>query len=358
VKKNKYFQFVAAFAFAVLSDSVDAQVTFRDFKDFDMKFDSATALMNKDKFKEAIKLFDRTKNSIDLIRTSYLYSGICWMGLGNKQKAMEELRLGFLHGALLRHLHGAATLEAYMSEITAMYKEVRPQYLASIDTVLRNTLIKMLERDQTIRNVYKKARASQRDSLYRAMQRADGENILALKEIEKQFGWPGDKLIGPREFDHYEMGAVSLIVMHNSAADQIYFLKSAIAKAQANEGSWYDPYNMMTKMLIGYKTTIPLRFTYLDSENKLDTKGSFFQLRTLADLMSNNSNFRLTFFVAYYADESQAEMYDLVDSLRELKSFLLNNGVPAEAIDIKADPVLINDDKLGRCRIAFITNSA
>ena len=333
-----------------------AQFTFKEFLAADKKFDSATTLMNDGKFKQALSVYAETKKSIDLVRTSYLYSGICWMNLGDKKKAMEELRLGFLNGALLRHLKGSTILEPHLEEIAALYKSVRQQYLNTIDTVLRERLTEMLKRDQHIRNVYKRARTAQRDSLHKVMQAIDAENLSALKEIERKYGWPGEKLIGPRQFDNTEMDWVSLIVMHNSPAEQIYFLNSAVAKAETNEASWWEPYNVMSKMLIGFRTNMPLRYTYLNSENKLDVNKSYFQLKTLADLMNNNRHFRLTFFICYYADESQSEMYDLVDALQELKATLIKHGVPPEIIDLKADPVRIEDDRLGRCRIAFITN--
>jgi uncharacterized protein DUF6624 len=93
--------------------------------------------------------------------------------------------------------------------------EVRAQVSASpvANPALRQELIERLERDQAIRNEWIKIGFDKADAAFIArIEKIDADNTARMKQIVKQYGWPGPELVGK---DGTE--AAFLLVQHADA---------------------------------------------------------------------------------------------------------------------------------------------
>ncbi|HTE33863.1 MAG TPA: hypothetical protein VK666_25955 [Chryseolinea sp.] len=244
-----------------------------------------------------------------------------------------------------------------MKQVLRNYKRFRPQYLASIDTVLRKEIKNMENLDQTPRRLLpnrKYVNQESKDSLWRSIKEVDSNNIQRFKEIEKKYGWPGIQVIGSNQTmgDFVEPAT---IIIHNNEKDNLYFLNSAYAKAVKGEASWHDPERIMLNLLFRFyeEGHIKLRHTFFSENNEIDEDRSYFQLKALADLIKTNPRYKIIFFCVRYDAETESDIQIYVKELDKIIKFLSSNGVPQDNISIDNQVRKVTDDGLGKYRVAF-----
>jgi hypothetical protein len=114
------------------------------------------------------------------------------------------------------------------------------------DPALRTELLKRLERDQAIRNEWIKKGVNTHDpTLETRMQDIDTGNTARMKEIIKQFGWPGPELVGE---DGAE--AAFLLVQHAEYAFQKAMLPLVRDAYRAHKLSGQDYALLLDRVLV------------------------------------------------------------------------------------------------------------
>jgi uncharacterized protein DUF6624 len=112
---------------------------------------------------------------------------------------------------------------------------------------LREELLKRVKQDQTIRNELIKKGAQHPDQAVLArMQTIDSENTARMREIIKQFGWPGPEIVGE---DGTE--AAFLLVQHADREFQKQMLPLVRGAYQSHKLSGQDYALLLDRVLVG-----------------------------------------------------------------------------------------------------------
>lgn len=345
------------FLMLTLPESVQSQPSYRNFLEARELYDSGTLLMEDGQYKKALPLFQQAAQAPDQKLSALNGAAICYMKLKDEKKALVAIEEAFRNGYLLRYMEQDKPLVPLRTKMEELFRTFRPRYLETIDTILRSELKNMVMQDQQIRNQIRIFAGGQEKDLTRIqMLKTDSINIIRLKEIERQYGWPGFKLIGNRQTYPDDFNPdVTLLVAHAGEADNLFFLEAVMKKIVKNEASWWDAYEIMKNLIFrfnedGYNK---LRQTLIDEEGHLDTDQSFFQLKVLADFLSDNPTQKITLAVVQYEDESSANSAVYQKSLRAIRDFLVNEGTPSKSIVIRDKAVKVKDDGLGKYRVAL-----
>jgi tetratricopeptide (TPR) repeat protein len=349
------FCFVSAFIL-FLSNSALAQNTYNDFLEARKFYDSGNVLLGQQHYRKALRLFQKATDDPDQKLSAHNGAAICYMKLGDEEKALMEIEEAFRHGYLLRYLLQDRPLQPIRQKMEQRFKILRPQYLATIDTVLREEIQRMVENDQTIRYTLQQADGEEKDSLSREMRKIDSLNISRLKAIEQKYGWPGFTLIGNRQTYPTDVDAdVALLVTHASEGENHYFLDAALEKIQKKEASWWDAYGIMKNLVFRFNEDghNKLRHIGMHEQGNVDMERSFFQLKVLADFLKDNPLQKITLFVVQYEDENSQNLVQYQKSAKEVRDFLVKEGIPVKSVGIREKMKIVKDDKLGRYRIGY-----
>jgi tetratricopeptide (TPR) repeat protein len=334
------------------------QYTYRDFLEARKFYDSGNALLEHHHYKKALVLFQKAMEDPDQKLSAHNGAAICYMKLGDEKKALEEIEEAFRHGYLLQYLLQDKPLESIRQKMEQRFTILRPQYLATIDTVLRKEIERMVGKDQMIRYVLQlQTDGQKRDSVKNEIKKIDSLNISRLKEIEQNHGWPGVRLIGNRQtYPTAGDADVSLLVIHASEAENHYFLDSALKKIKTREASWWDAYGIMKNLVFHFNEDghNKLRHITIDDKGNLDKEVSFFQLKVLADFLNDNPLQKITLFVVQYEGEGTDELVRYNKSLKDIRGFLIKEGIPAKSVGIREKMKVVKDDGLGRYRVGYI----
>jgi hypothetical protein len=214
----------------------------------------------------------------------------------------------------------------------------------------------MVEQDQTIRYALQQADVQEKDSLGREMRKIDSLNISRLKAIEQKYGWPGFRLIGNRQTYPTDVDAdVALLVIHAGEAENHYFLNAALKKIQKKEASWWDAYGIMKNLVFRFNEDghNKLRHIGMDEKGNVEMERSFFQLKVLADFLKDNPLQKITLFVVQYEGEDPQHLVRYQKSVKEIRNFLVREGIPAKSVGISEKMKIVKDDGLGRYRIGY-----
>lgn len=325
----------------------DGQIpsTYREFLIQRKQFDSANVLMGAGEYTEALKLFSGLYDNIDLSLSSHKKSAICNLRLGQRVKALNHIEKAIEKGFKLDFILNGPELNPLKHEIEEAYAAIRPHYLRKVDTVLRTKIYHMLLSDQAVRHSLIDNHVLDRDSVKRIMRTVDSLNISKLIKIEAEIGWPGTAEIGSDQTFDVQMPDVNLIVRHSSEADNIFFLESAIRKAQQGKASWRDPFGIMTNLCFRFNQDdghIKLRNIFFKDDGTLDEENSFLQLMAIANFMQDNEQRKLTLKKVNWKGVARS-----VD-LKQVKRFLIKNGVSESRIAVSDQIVFGKDDGLGK----------
>ncbi len=314
-------------------------------------------MLERNQYRKALRLFQQAMQAPDQKLSAHNGAAICYMGLGDEKQAMEEIEEAFRYGYLLHYFLQDKPLGPLRLEMDQRFKILRPQYLASLDTVLRKEIQTMVHQDQLIRHkVLQQTDLKQKESLREEMKKNDSLNIQHLKDIVKKYGWPGFRLIGNRQTYPSDLDAdATLLVTHAGEADNQYFLEAALKKVKLGEASWWDAYGIMKNLVFRFAEDghNKLRYIAIDGKGNLNREESFFQLKVLSDFLKDNPLQKITLFVVRYEDE-KSDFMAYQNLLSQVRDFLIREGIPAKSVTTREKIKLVNDDGLGRYRIAYV----
>lgn len=312
------------------------------------QFDSANMFMKAAEYEKALKLFSRLYDNPDFCLSSHKRSAICFLQLGQRRSALDQIEEAVRKGFELNFLLNSPELFPLKHEIETAYVAIRPNYLHHIDTAVRTEIYHMLLSDQSVRHRLRDKNILDQDSIKRIMRKVDSLNISKLRKIESKIGWPGVHEIGSYQTFGVQMPDVDLLVIHSSEADNIFFLASAIRKAQQGKASWRDPFGIMTNLCFRFDQDdghVKLRDIFFKDDGHLDEESSFLQLMALANFMCDNEQRKLTLKRVQW----KAAMPSL--DLEQVKQFLIKNGVSESRIVVSDRMVFGKDDGLGKFRV-------
>jgi hypothetical protein len=133
------------------------------------------------------------------------------------------------------------------------------------------------------------------DSLWEKQKEVDSTNLILLKEIIKNYGWPSAKMIG-----HYycQRGAadVSILIMHLGTHEreyQIEILQKVIDLCERNEESWGIAESLIFNLHSRFRNEFS-EFSFLNIEaGKLNPEKSFFSIFNMANLLITGPKYQI-----------------------------------------------------------------
>lgn len=334
--------------------------TYINFINQQHAYDSGKLLITNKKYEAAIVVYQGLVKNVSLKLPSRVKIALCYINLNEPKKAVKEIDRAFLEGHPIEYVKNEPAFLPLMPVIEEHYKRIRPKYLSKVNFALRTKLCKMREDDQGIRyllhepgNLIKK----KRDSIFAIMEGIDSVNMSYFREIERKYGWPDAKLIGRNETINDDKHPVyaDLFVIHSSEKDNIIYLQSALKEVCKGEESWWSAVGIMKNLLFRFNEEgfNKLRYTYLTNEGLIDWKRSYFQLKVLSEFLHDNPNDRISLFIAKYKNETLESPDRYIKTLDELRRFLISEKVNPESIFIENEIRTVDDDGMGKYRIAY-----
>lgn len=326
------------FAFLVFVSCQSKQLEYSDFLECEEAYQWALYLKSQSNYKDAIVQFELADKSINNFPASKEMAE-CYMHLGETNKALDLATIAFQRGFPVTSFdeHLFATV---WSELEREFKVNSTSYYQTVDTLLRNELSQMIMNDQKIRLNPQSIEKMMEIDLY---------NINRLKEICRSKGWPGRRLLG-----YGRIPDPSILVIHASERDNIFFLDLVVRASLKNEASWFSARAIMINLLWrfdddGYNK---LRHTYVDSHGELDTIRSFFQLSSLATFLNDNTEKGIV-LLGFHNSQSFSEKRTRMEQLEQIKRFLSNAGIRDDRVRIQKETMKVKPDEFGGYNFGF-----
>lgn len=334
--------------------------TYRNFINQQHAYDSGKVLIKDKKYEGAIVVYKSLLKNVSSKLPSRVKIALCYVNLNEPEKAIKEIDRAFLEGHPLEYVKNEPAFLPLMPVIEEHYNRIRPKYLSKVNFALRDKLCKMREDDQGIRyvlhepgNLMKK----KRDSIFMIMKGIDSINMRYFREIESKYAWPDAKLIGTNQTinDDRHPVYVDLFVIHSSEKDNIIYLQSALNEICKGEESWWSAVGIMKNLLFRFNQDgfNKLRYTYLTNEGMIDWERSYFQLKVLSEFMRDNPHDRVSLFITRYKNETPESVDKYIKALEEIRKFLISEKVNPELIFIENEIRTVEDDGMGKYRIAY-----
>lgn len=303
----------------------EQQIKYKDFLALRDAYNDGLSLKESSKFKEAIDKFLIADRSIENFPASYQMAE-CYQSLNKKKDATEMLRISFARGFPIERIDKEKFKDIW-SEVENAYAIESTRYYERVDTILKKELDSMVTSDQVVR--YSKT------ALNVSANVIDSLNILRLREICDRHGWPGRKILG-----YGPIPDPSILVIHASESDNLYFLKLAIDASVNNEASWFGARAIMINLLWRFEQNgyNKLRHTFLTSKCELDLEESSFQLMSLAKFLSDNPHKTIE-LVAFEQPGKSSFNKCYYDILVEIRQTLSEYGVDNN--DVSLSPTLM-----------------
>mgnify|MGYP002779776177 CR=1 FL=1 len=345
-------------ALLILLPSCAPSFTYRHFLNERKQVSRAYDLREAGKYCQALSIYRKTGGGF--ARTSrYRGMAYCFKAAGKEDKALRSYRKAIRQGHRMDFANWAKDsvfLGNVWAELRRTYPRYRQRYLSGIDTALQRELLAMAEKDQSVRREL--TRTSKRDSAYKPMEAIDLENERRLRQIAAKHGWPGEKILGST----YSTGmqgvdmVASLFIVHASEETNLYFLPIATKSATRHRASWLDPEAIMANLLWRFERKdgyVKMREVRVRKNGNLNERKSFFQIGTLAKMLTDNPDKEISMFAtAYTAQEAKANAKN-TNALRQIKRMLAEHGVAESRIHLSDSVRVTRDDELGTYKIAF-----
>ncbi len=312
--------------------------------------------------------YQKTLKSYKQYKTGYWagYScrgqAYCYKALGKERKALQKWKKAYRGGHRIdfsQMQQDSTFFAAIWPQLKKIYPSQRQKYLATLDTNLREKLRDMVARDQGIRYQYQDPKyASKKDSIKELWLQIDRQNIADLKEIVKQYGWPGISLTGDAyttDIRGLEQMA-SLMVIHASEEVNQYFLPYAKQAARKNKTIWRDPEFIMTNLLWRFERKyghVKLREVYLKKDGSLKKNKSFFQIGSLAKWLQDNDKDKVILFATAYSEQQAKANRKNIRSLEQIKQMLGELDIAPDRITINDTIKIVKDDGLGKYKVGL-----
>ena len=161
-------------------------------------------------------------------KDDYLLAAINAEKLVEYEKVYKYLKSGIRVGLTIKSIKKALSSFKKSAEwkmLNNNYDSIRKKYLNGLNLTLREELLKMVDKDQAVRNPI--------FGSVRKMQKTDAKNYIRLLEIIKENNckWPGRFIIGDgNEGGKYAYGEVT-IMLHHFSKEQVDNLKPVLVDA-------------------------------------------------------------------------------------------------------------------------------
>lgn len=173
------------------------------------------------------------------------YNAACsWALAGNKENALKNLNLAIDQGWLsLEHTKTDTDLESLHDEdewkaIISLLTEKVEAYEADLNKELLEELKVIGEKDQRYRRLMQEVEeeygsgSEEMQDLWQKQHEFDSLNLVRIKEIIDEYGYPGKSLVG------YHSGVAFLVIQHSDLETQETYLPILQEAAEAGEMRW------------------------------------------------------------------------------------------------------------------------
>ncbi len=325
-------RFIIILALLLCSCS-QSSVEYVDFLKYRSSYTEGERLKEQSNYHEAINHYKDSDNSIDNFSAPKKMAE-CYMLLGEKKEALKMLSLAFRRGFPITSID-SELFKPIWQEVEEAYEEGSFKYYDAVDTLLKKKLEEMIRLDQTNRAQY--------ESFRQEFGKIDSANIAELSEICAEKGWPGRKLLG-----YGNIPDPSILVIHSSEEDNLYFLDIAMKASLNNESSWFGTRAIMINLLwrFDHNGYDKLRHTYLTDRGDLDFEKSSFQLLSLVTSLNDNPTKKII-LVAFEQSNNDLFSSIYVNRLTEIKEILIHYGLDSNRVSINTKLIPNPPDKLG-----------
>ena len=189
----------------------------------------------------------------------YLLASINSEKLDDYQKTYAYLKSGISYGLTFKRIKKELSdfkKSKQWKLLKKEYESIRELYLNSLDLKLRDELIKMVEKDQSVRHPI--------FGSFKKMKKTDTYNYNRLLEIIENNSnkWPDRYLIGDgNENGKYSFGEIT-IMLHHFSKEEVLNLKPYLVDAILRGG--ISPYNVVYPLDYTNSTMIGKRGKYID----------------------------------------------------------------------------------------------
>ncbi|MGB3183893.1 MAG: hypothetical protein WBB45_21045 [Cyclobacteriaceae bacterium] len=321
-------------------------ISFKEYQDIIQKRQKALNLIEQKLYKEALEFLAPAFELPELkpyVLVNYAY---VHANTGNEQLADSLAREAIKRGIQISWIDTTYFSPLFNQRLQKDYNQYRLHYLNSIDSGLLRAVTKMMERDQSYRS---QPGYSKEHKDYLKQERIDSANTEKLKEIIEKFGWPGIPELG------VEHTRIHIVADHAIEEDLYYFLDVAVEGAKTGEAKWFEAQSIMSMTLFRFKDKHglnKLRYVTTDGAGNLDTTSSYFQLATLAKLMSRNP-YPMKLIATYYDDRELRGREARLKNLQQIKKQLVEMGIRENMVSIDTHMVKMPDDPIGNSQFAF-----
>jgi len=219
-----------------------------EIANLDKKFEKSDSL-----YQDAIRLVEKP------FKGDYLLASINSEKLDDYQKTYAYLKSGISYGLTFKRIKKELSdfkKSKQWKLLKKEYESIRELYLNSLDLKLRDELIKMVEKDQSVRHPI--------FGSFKKMKKTDTYNYNRLLEIIENNSnkWPDRYLIGDgNENGKYSFGEIT-IMLHHFSKEEVLNLKPYLVDAILRGG--ISPYNVVYPLDYTNSTMIGKRGKYID----------------------------------------------------------------------------------------------
>lgn len=219
-----------------------------EIANLDKKFKKSDSI-----YQVAFKLVDRP------FKDDFLLASINSEKLNNDQKTYEYLTKGILVGLTEKRIKKELSEFKKSNEWESLkeeYDSIREKYLKLLNLTLRNELLKMVNKDQSVRHPI--------FGSWKKKKKTDKFNYNKLLEIinENNGKWPDRYTIGDgNENGKYSFGEIT-IMLHHFSKEEVLNLKPYLVNAILTGG--LSPYNAVYPLDYTNSKTIGRRGIYID----------------------------------------------------------------------------------------------
>lgn len=176
----------------------------QDYKAYHLSIVKAEELIVQRKTAAALDTFSKVFDTYNFVflRDYKVAAELAWY-LGDKEKAFRFLRLGILSGWTLKEIKKEKFLASLRKDrawkdVKRQYDSLHAKYWRKLDLQLREEIHKMFKDDQHLAfaNLFKISRKGKERFLYKKFIPQSERQMVKLRRIIEEKGYPGDKIIG------------------------------------------------------------------------------------------------------------------------------------------------------------------
>jgi hypothetical protein len=241
---------LAFVAFDIFNLSAQNKTT---YKNYYQEIINAEKLITKNEYSEALTTLENVFDSYDFIfLRDYKVAVQLALYLGNKQKALQYLKLGVLNGWTLKGIKNNKYLKPLRKSdgwktLKSQYDSLRSNYIDQLNGELRIEVRSMFKNDQkyAFSNLFKVGTRAKTRFANEKIIPQNEKQLARLNQILDDYGYPGEKIIGNWIW-------MSTILSHHNSISLDYVQKDTLYPIlkprliEAIQGGEMSPYEYAT----------------------------------------------------------------------------------------------------------------